>query len=123
MKFIFFFMLLISSISFAAKIHKNECQDKLDNKRLEMNVIASNIANISTTRTPEGGPYNKKELVCKNENCEIVAHANFITKYQPDHLDADDSGYVKFPDIKIEAEMSAMLVAARDYEKIFTDCK
>ena len=123
MKFIIFFTLLVSSVSFAAKIDSNECRDKLNNKRLEMNVIASNIANISTTRTPEGGPYNKKELLCENENCKIAARANFITKYLPDHLDADDSGYVKFPNIQIEEEMSAMLTASHDYEKIVTDCK
>ena len=97
MKFIIFFTLLVSSVSFAAKIDSNECRDKLNNKRLEMNVIASNIANISTTRTPEGGPYNKKEFFCKNENCKIVAHANYITKYLPDHLDADKPlEFIKF---------------------------
>ena len=123
MKFAAFFALLVSSISFAAKIDSKECQDRLESKRLQMNAISLNIVNINTTRTPEGGPYNKKELLCKNENCKIVARAKFLTKYLPDHPDADDSGYVKFPNIKIEEEMSAMLTASRDYEKIVEDCK
>ncbi|OFZ30440.1 MAG: hypothetical protein A2622_08530 [Bdellovibrionales bacterium RIFCSPHIGHO2_01_FULL_40_29] len=123
MKFIIYSMLLVSSISFAAKIDKSECQDMLSNKRLEMNAISSNIENISATRTPEGGAYRKKEIHCENKNCKIVALANYVTKYLPDHPDADDSGYVKFPNIKVEEEMSAMIAASREYQKIDSDCK
>ena len=35
----------------------------LEAQKIRMNVIASNIANVNSTRTPEGGPYRKKDVV------------------------------------------------------------
>ncbi|MCX8069694.1 MAG: flagellar basal body protein, partial [Thermodesulfovibrionales bacterium] len=35
----------------------------LEAQKVRINVIASNIANASTTRTPEGGPYRKRDVV------------------------------------------------------------
>jgi flagellar basal body rod protein FlgC len=89
---------------------------QMQNLRLEMNITASNIVNVNTTRTPEGGAYKRKELV----DLEIVERAQFLEKYYPDHVDADEYGYVTFPDIKIEVEIARMLELTREYEKIYT---
>ncbi len=56
--------------------------------QLAMDSIASNIANIDTTRTPEGGPYQRKELLCQNEVCKIVEYSDVLVKYLPVHLGA-----------------------------------
>lgn len=92
------------------------------NLKLEMSVIASNIANINTTRTPEGGPYKRRTLICKNSNCELVENLGETKKYIPDHPDASGDGYVRFPKIDLNEEISNMIEAQRDYDKIISDC-
>src|SRR4051794_30352427 len=67
---------------------------------LRMSLISTNIANAETSRTPDGGPYKKQELVCGDDwNCGVVAHDAFREIYSPDHPDANDDGYVTMPDI------------------------
>jgi flagellar basal body rod protein FlgC len=89
---------------------------QMQNLRLEMNLTASNIANVNTTRTPQGGAYKMKELV----NSEIVERKQYIEKYNPDHIDAKEYGYVTYPDIDLYREMSKMLELTREYEKIYS---
>lgn len=109
-------------------------------QRMRMNTIASNIANINTTKTPEGGPYRKKDVIfesmidAKNFG-EVVTssdvNANFqrvqvtdvvsdtkapILKYEPDHPDANEEGYVAYPNINLMEEMTNMIQATRSYE-------
>ena len=107
--------------------------------RKRMGAISSNIANAQTTRTPEGGPYRNKEVVFGSEPAresfgEILegeldekaqsVHATEVIssdkppvlKYDPDHPDANDQGYVAYPDINVMEEMADMISASRAYE-------
>jgi flagellar basal-body rod protein FlgC len=107
--------------------------------RTRMAAISSNIANAQTTRTAEGGPYRAKEVVFGSEpareafsnilegemgeNVQSV-HATEvmsstkppILKYEPDHPDANENGYVAYPDVNIMKEMADMISASRSYE-------
>jgi flagellar basal-body rod protein FlgC len=106
-------------------------------KRIE--AISSNIANAQTTRTAEGGPYRRKEVVFGSEPArdkfadilegEIDAKAETvhvtevissdkppILKYDPSHPDANKDGYVAMPDINVMKEMADMISAQRAYE-------
>jgi len=106
-------------------------------KRTE--AINSNIANAQTTRTAEGGPYRRKEVVFGSEPArgsfseilegEIDAEAQTvhatevissnkppILKYDPTHPDANKEGYVAMPDINTMVEMADLLSTQRAYE-------
>lgn len=108
-------------------------------QRMRMNTISSNIANINTTRTPEGGPYRKKDVVLEampeaksfgeiltSPPSKDVARVQVtdiavdrkapLMKYEPDHPDADDQGYVAYPNINLMEEMANMIQATRAYE-------
>lgn len=107
--------------------------------RKRMGAISSNIANAQTTRTAEGGPYRKKEVVfgaepardsfsdilegelaenAKEVHATEVISTNKppILKYEPNHPDANDQGYVAYPDINVMEEMTNMISASRSYE-------
>ncbi len=107
--------------------------------RKRMGAISSNIANAQTTRTAEGGPYRKKEVVFGSEPAresfgEILegeldekaqsVHATEVIssnkppvlKYEPNHPDANKDGYVAYPDINVMEEMADMISASRAYE-------
>lgn len=111
----------------------------LSAQRTRMNTISSNIANINTTRTPEGGPYRRKdvvfeampdarnfgELVTSAPNSEIqrvqvtdihVDQNAVDLRYEPDHPDANADGYVAYPKINLMEEMANMIQATRGYE-------
>ena len=111
-------------------------------ERLRMDVVADNIANINTTRTPEGGPYQRKlilfsEIKDKNSDDFSSVFENIksdelsggvkvvgITKdaapfkkvYDPGHPDADKNGYVRYPNVNVITEMVDMVSASRAYE-------
>lgn len=100
-------------------------------QRVRMNVIASNLSNIDTTRTARGGPFRRQLTVfrggeigrgSKPENVgvrvkDIVPDPSpFRKAYLPDHPDADASGYVTFPNISIAVEMADMISAQRAYD-------
>jgi len=108
-------------------------------QRTRMNAIASNIANVNTTRTPEGGPYRRKEVIFSSmpqqrDFGEILAgkvdndidrvqvvdirpdRKGPIMKYDPSSPDANEDGYVGYPDINVMQEMVDMLQASRSYE-------
>lgn len=107
--------------------------------RKRMAAISSNIANAQTTRTVEGGPYRKKEVVFGasparesfseilegklGENIQKVHATEVISsnkppvlKYEPNHPDANKDGYVAYPDINVMEEMADMISASRAYE-------
>ncbi len=115
-------------------------------QRYRLNVIASNLANLQTTRTPEGGPYQRKDVVfqakplvdSQNESLMesgrqkplSVEMVKVITdtrppimKYQPEHPDADPQGYVAYPNVNAIEEMVNMLSATRSYEANLTMMK
>ncbi len=108
-------------------------------QRTRMNTISSNIANINTTRSPEGGPYRRKDVILESipeakSFGEILTSAPQkdvqrvqvtdvtvdqkapLMKYEPDHVDADENGYVAYPNINLMEEMANMIQATRSYE-------
>ena len=111
----------------------------LSAERLRINVISSNIANINTTRTKEGGPYKRKDVVFEaaplekksfEENLKQVKVTEIvedkrppIMKYDPSHPDANENGYVAFPNINIMEEMVNLINASRSYEANVTTLK
>ncbi len=111
----------------------------LSAQRQRMNTISSNIANINTTRTPEGGPYRRKDVVFEsmpearnfgelvtmppNDNIQRVQVTDIHVdqtavepRYEPDHPDAGPDGYVLYPKINLMEEMANMIQATRSYE-------
>lgn len=115
-------------------------------QRLRLDVISNNIANAQTTRTAEGGPYQRKDVVFMPEGKRSflpalvaarrgepaavqggVRVAEIITDqeagprvYDPTSPDADDEGYVSYPNVNPVVEMTNMLSATRSYEANLT---
>jgi len=108
-------------------------------QRMRMNTINSNIANVHTTQTPEGGPYRRKEVVfeaipeaksfgeilttqpqreiARVQATDILVDRKApLLKYEPDHPDANEDGYVAYPNINLMEEMANMIMTTRAYE-------
>ena len=111
------------------------CAAGLSAQRTRMEIVASNLANSRTTRTPEGGPYKRKEPVftadpiastfgdelgvaLKSVRVEKIVEdpAPPVKKYEPGHPDADEAGFVSYPNVEPLQEMVDMLSATRYYE-------
>ena len=108
----------------------------LNAERLKLEAISQNIANANVTRTPEGGPYQRKEVIfesvinqaLKTEQSQSMTPSMVHAKvqndksgegpkiYDPDHPDADANGYVQMPNVNIHEEMVDMILASRSYE-------
>ncbi len=112
----------------------------LSAQRLRINLISANLANVHTTRTPEGGPYRRKEVVFQSVNdrrpfgealrraaaggppcgvrpLKIIEDVRPpILKYDPGHPDADENGYVALPQVNVMEEMVNLMSATRSYE-------
>jgi flagellar basal-body rod protein FlgC len=89
------------------------CPD-LRKATLKLPVYAANIANAKTTRTPEGGPYKRVELKCKELYCESIPQEDFRLVYEPTNPDANHSGYVSYPHINTSMEYTALNSAATE---------
>ena len=108
-------------------------------QRIRMNVISSNLANSNTTRTPQGGPYRRKDVIYtaqqNMQSFQNVLHSQTAgqlpgvrvvgivsdprsphLKYDPQHPDANDQGYVAMPNVNVIEEMVNMISATRSYE-------
>jgi flagellar basal-body rod protein FlgC len=104
-------------------------------QRTRMTVTASNIANAQTTRTREGGPYRRRDPVFEAnpvgegfatglerklnsvDVSRIVTDTREpITRFLPDHPDADEHGYVKFPNVDLIEEQANLVGASRGYQ-------
>lgn len=105
-------------------------------QRTRMNVISSNLANVNTTRTPEGGPYRKKMVVAEAAPLKEGAFSQTLDGairevrvidvkedksaprmvYDPSHPDADENGYVATPNVNVMEEMLDMINASRSFE-------
>lgn len=106
-------------------------------QRTRMEVIATNLSNIHSTRTEDGGPYKKKEAVftttdvsddkefgtllsrrVEGVKVEEIAESgkSFERVFDPGHPDADNEGYVTFPNVNLMEEMTDMVAATRAYE-------
>ncbi|MBS5786970.1 flagellar basal body rod protein FlgC [Clostridioides mangenotii] len=100
----------------------------LSAERLRMDVISSNVANISTTRGANGEAYRRKVAMFEEnydnnlgmlgvKATEIVEDKSDLRKvYDPTHPDADEQGYVEYPNVDILVEMSNLIAASRSYE-------
>jgi len=117
----------------------------LSAQRLRLDTISNNIANAQTTKTDEGGAYKRQDVVFKAQNNsnglpDFIANrlsssiplgqnengvqvAQIITDetegskvYDPSHPDADEEGYVTYPNVDLVTEMTNMLSATRSYE-------
>lgn len=99
-------------------------------ERLRMNIISQNLANVNTTRDKDGlpNPYRRREVVFRalfnpelGEFGVVVPRIEkdmspFKIIYKPGHPDADENGYVKFPNVNPIVEFTDMITAARSYE-------
>ena len=105
-------------------------------QRMRAEMLVENMANAETTRTPEGGPYKRKDVVFstdrqaspfsavfQNELSEGVRVADVIVdqrppelRYLPGHPDADANGYVAFPNMNPAEEMVDLMSATRSYQ-------
>lgn len=111
----------------------------LSAERTQMNVISMNMANVKTTRTAEGGPYRRQSVTfaatpvespfskamnsALDRELQGVRVMDIATDkrplkrvYEPGHPDANEEGYVFYPDINVVEEMTNMLTAMRSYE-------
>ncbi len=129
----------------------------LSAQRFRINIISSNIANATTTRTAEGGPYRRRSVIFKatdfseilnrkiKEDSNMLVYENplndpssqkdadpsimsvvvhkvvrddkeFRLKYEPNHPDANDEGYVSYPNINPVIEMADLIEATRAYQ-------
>jgi flagellar basal-body rod protein FlgC len=107
-------------------------------QRARAELLVENLANAETTRTPEGGPYRRKDVVFESAtvfspfasvfDAQVqaaggVAVSDVVTdtreperRYLPGHPDADADGYVAFPRVNPAEDMVDLLGAARSYE-------
>ncbi len=103
----------------------------LEAQKIRMNVIASNIANVNSTRTPEGGPYRKKDVVFESYMFDessvgvnipkiVEDERPFKLVYNPSHPDANKDGYVSYPNINTIEETVNLISATRAYEANLT---
>jgi flagellar basal-body rod protein FlgC len=114
-------------------------------QRTRINIVSANIANAKTTHTADGGPYKKQNVVFEevllnekqkhasqvdkklNENSDLALRgvgvksiveddASPVMRYEPSHPDANEEGYVAYPDINPVVEMVDLIEAMRSYE-------
>jgi len=119
----------------------------LSAQRTRLDLISNNIANAQTTRTENGTPYQRQDVIFQpegsNPNVPLPApiaarlesrgllsrqfggvEINQIVTdteegprvYDPQHPDADEEGYVTYPNVNLAFEMTNMLSATRSYE-------
>ncbi len=110
-------------------------------QRFRTDIIAQNIANVNTTRTEDGTPYRRKIVTFSEKdltsfsnyystarNAGLVGNGvqvtsvteddstDFIMEYDPSHPDADENGYVSYPNVNTVTEMTNLIDATRAYE-------
>jgi flagellar basal body rod protein FlgC len=105
----------------AAKQATNDftCHD-LRKAAIRMSMHSENISNRDTTRSPDGGPFRKVVLKCKDLFCETNRSDAFRMKHEPGHPDANQAGYVKYPAIDLPMEYAAMNAAATELRLLAT---
>ena len=110
-------------------------------QRFRTDIIAENVANVNTTRTEDGTPYRRKIVTFAEKDLNSFGNmlaktsrriyggdgvkvtkvaeddtTDFIMKYDPSHPDADENGYVTYPNVNVVQEMTDMIDASRSYE-------
>ncbi len=113
-------------------------------QRLRMDVVANNVANVNSTRGPDGGPYRRQSVVFREQQQgpafrDLLGVAQDRTRgagvevtqihrdtsparrvHDPSHPDADADGYVLLPNIDVVTEMTDLVGASRAYEASVT---
>lgn len=110
-------------------------------QRFRMDIISQNVANANTTRTEDGSPYVRKVVTFTEKDSQTPFH-HVLNKerdrysgkgvkingvyedtktqmnmvYDPSHPDADENGYVTYPNVNIITEMTNLIDASRSYE-------
>jgi flagellar basal-body rod protein FlgC len=110
-------------------------------QRYRMDIISENVANANTTRTGDGTPYVRKVVTFKEKDKQ-TPFSRVLNKsmdkytgegvkiggvykdtqtemnmvYDPSHPDADENGYVTYPNVNIITEMTNLIDASRAYE-------
>ena len=105
--------------------------DALSAQKTRLDVVAQNIANAQTTRTPQGGPYQRQVVSFETELKRQADGASLQTVkvssiaadpapgqqvYDPQHPDAGPDGMVKMPNVNLAYEMVDLITASRAYE-------
>jgi flagellar basal-body rod protein FlgC len=107
-------------------------------QRARAELLVENLANSETTRTPEGGPYRRKDAIFESASVDSpfssifdsqmhtasgVTVAEVVTdmrdpeqRYMPGHPDADQDGYVAFPRVNPAEDMVDLMGASRGYQ-------
>lgn len=110
-------------------------------QRYRMDIISQNIANANTTRTEDGTPYRRKVVTFSEKNSQTPfsnvlntatdrysgtgvkvngvyedTWTDMVKTYDPSHPDADEDGYVSYPNVNIITEMTNMIDASRAFE-------
>lgn len=108
-------------------------------QRARAELLVENLANAETTRTPEGGPYRRKDVVFEQQPVESPFSSVFESltgggasgvgvrevvvdtrepekRYLPGHPDADAQGYVAFPRVNPAEDMVDLMGTSRNYE-------
>lgn len=114
-------------------------------QRYRMDIIAENVANANTTRTENGGPYRRKVVTFQAKGSRPDSFASVLSEssgnlsgaigkgvrittiqedyktdmnkvYDPSHPDADEAGYVTYPNVNTITEMTNLIDASRGYE-------
>ena len=110
-------------------------------QRYRMDIISENVANANTTRTEDGTPYRRKVVTFEQKGdqtsfSKVLGHASadyhgngvkvsrvyedynseMNMVYDPSHPDADENGYVTYPNVNIITEMTNLIDASRAYE-------
>ncbi len=89
------------------------CAD-LQKAATKLQVFADNIANKDTTKTLEGGPYKRVDVVCRELYCETNAKSDFRLVKMPEHPNANGAGYVQFPNIDVPTQYASLTSAASE---------
>ena len=116
----------------------NASASALDAQRARMEVAVSNLANAESTRSADGRPYRRREVVLESltfdptsagadvqaTGVKVAAvledQTEFRKRYEPSHPDADADGFVSVPNVDVPEEMVDMLGAARAYQANLT---
>ncbi|MCR5655589.1 MAG: flagellar basal body rod protein FlgC [Lachnospiraceae bacterium] len=111
-------------------------------QRYRMDVIAENLANVDTTRTADGTPYRRKVVTFAEKGTSVPSFSDHLRKatgayagngvkvvgtfedtetdlieaYDPSHPDANENGYVFYPNVNVVTEMTDLIDASRSYE-------
>lgn len=113
-------------------------------QRYRMDIISENVANANTTRTADGTPYRRKVVTFEQRGQAVGSFSQVFSRasesyngvglgvkvgkvtedtwndmvmaYDPSHPDADENGYVTYPNVNIVTEMTNLIDASRSYE-------